>query len=71
MWATSAATGSSWGGAVKERANKARFDDRGLLVWLTDRMREQGLILRKDERGDPRTQLYLLLPITGEECDRR
>ncbi len=55
---------------VKDRSTKATFDDSGLLAWLTDRMREQGLILRNDDRGDPTTQLCPPLVITREECDR-
>ncbi|MDP9357088.1 MAG: aminotransferase class III-fold pyridoxal phosphate-dependent enzyme [Chloroflexota bacterium] len=55
---------------VKDRSTKATFDDSGLLAWLTDRMREQGLILRNDDRGDPTTQLCPPLVITHEECDR-
>ncbi len=33
-------------------------------------MREQGLILRNDDRGDLTTQLCPPLVITREECDR-
>ncbi len=55
---------------VKDRNTKATFDDSALLTWLTDRMREQGLILRNDDRGDPTTQLCPPLVITREECDK-
>ena len=55
---------------VKDRATKESFDDSALLQWLTDEMREQGLILRNDERNDPTTQLCPPLVITREECDR-
>ncbi len=57
-------------GLVKDRETKATFDDSALLVWLTDRTREQGLILRNDDRSDPTTQLCPPLVITREECDR-
>ncbi len=55
---------------VKDRETKATFHDSVLLAWLTDRMREQGLILCNDDRGDPTTQLCPPLVITREECDR-
>ncbi|MDP9368221.1 MAG: aminotransferase class III-fold pyridoxal phosphate-dependent enzyme [Chloroflexota bacterium] len=55
---------------VEDRETKATFDDSALLARLTDRMREQGLILRNDDRGDPTTQLCPLLVITREECDQ-
>ena len=40
------------------------------LAWLTDEMRQRGLILRNDSRNDPTTQLCPPLVITREECDR-
>ncbi len=55
---------------VKDRETKATFHDSVLLAWPTDRMCEQGLILRNDDRSDPTTQLYRPLVITREECDR-
>jgi len=44
--------------------------DGEILVWLTQEMRNEGLILRNDGRGDPTTQLCPPLVITTEECDR-
>ena len=41
-----------------------------MLPWLTDWLRERGLILRNDDRNDPTTQLCPPLVITREECDR-
>lgn len=55
---------------VSDRATKASFNDSALLQWLTDQMRDQGLILRNDDRHDPTTQLCPPLVITREECDR-
>src|SRR5215218_4697511 len=55
---------------VKDKATKEPPAEPELLHWLTDRMREQGLILRNDDRGDPTTQLCPPLVITKEECDR-
>ena len=55
---------------VSDRATKASPDDPQLLAWLTDRMRERGLILRNDDRNDPTTQICPPLVITREECDR-
>jgi adenosylmethionine-8-amino-7-oxononanoate aminotransferase len=55
---------------VADRATKETFRDNALLTWLTDQMRERGLILRNDSRNDPTTQLCPPLVITREECDR-
>ena len=55
---------------VSDKATKATFKDAALLEWLTDQMRERGLILRNDGRNDPTTQLCPPLVITREECDR-
>ena len=55
---------------VADKATKETFRDKDLLAWLTDRMRERGLILRNDGRNDPTTQLCPPLVITREECDR-
>lgn len=55
---------------VADRATKETFRDNGLLAWLTDQMRDRGLILRNDSRNDPTTQLCPPLVITREECDR-
>ena len=55
---------------VADRETKETFRDKGLLAWLTDQMRERGLILRNDGRNDPTTQLCPPLVITREECDR-
>jgi adenosylmethionine-8-amino-7-oxononanoate aminotransferase len=55
---------------VKNKATKESPAEPDLLHWLTDRMREEGLILRNDDRGDPTTQLCPPLVITKEECDR-
>ncbi len=55
---------------VSDRATKASPDDPKLLAWLTDQMRERGLILRNDDRNDPTTQICPPLVITREECDR-
>lgn len=40
------------------------------LVWMSDQMREHGMIVRNDGRGDPTTQLSPPLVITEAECDR-
>lgn len=56
---------------VKDKATKETLPyDGDHLVWLTAEMREQGLILRNDGRGDPTTQLCPPLVITEAECDR-
>jgi adenosylmethionine-8-amino-7-oxononanoate aminotransferase len=55
---------------VKDRATRESFDDSALLQWLTNQLRDQGLILRNDDRNDPTTQLCPPLVITREECDR-
>ena len=55
---------------VADRETKATFRDDALLAWLTDQMRNRGLILRNDSRNDPTTQLCPPLVITREECDR-
>jgi len=55
---------------VADRDTKETFRDNALLAWLTDKMRERGLILRNDSRNDPTTQLCPPLVITREECDR-
>ena len=44
--------------------------DADVLQWMTDEMREQGLIIRNDGRGDPTTQICPPLIITESECDR-
>jgi adenosylmethionine-8-amino-7-oxononanoate aminotransferase len=55
---------------VTDKATKGTFKDAALLEWLTDQMRDRGLILRNDGRNDPTTQLCPPLVITREECDR-
>ena len=55
---------------VADKASKTSPDDPTLLGWLTDFMRERGLILRNDDRNDPTTQICPPLVITREECDR-
>ena len=55
---------------VANRDTKETFRDNALLAWLTDQMRERGLILRNDGRNDPTTQLCPPLVITRDECDR-
>ena len=55
---------------VADRDTRETFRDGALLAWLTDEMRERGLILRNDSRNDPTTQLCPPLVITREECDR-
>lgn len=55
---------------VVDRNTKETFRDNALLTWLTDQLRERGLILRNDGRNDPTTQLCPPLVITQEECDR-
>jgi adenosylmethionine-8-amino-7-oxononanoate aminotransferase len=55
---------------VANRETKETFHDNALLAWLTDQMRDRGLILRNDSRNDPTTQLCPPLVITREECDR-
>jgi len=37
---------------------------------MTEEMRDQGLIIRNDGRGDPTTQICPPLIITESECDR-
>lgn len=54
---------------VADKATKATFHDGKLLSWLTDQMRERGLIVRNDGRNDPTTQLCPPLILTREECD--
>jgi adenosylmethionine-8-amino-7-oxononanoate aminotransferase len=44
--------------------------DADVLQWMTDEMRDQGLIIRNDGRGDPTTQICPPLIITESECDR-
>jgi adenosylmethionine-8-amino-7-oxononanoate aminotransferase len=55
---------------VKDRSTKEPPSEPELLSWLTDHMRDEGLILRNDDRGDPTTQLCPPLVITKDECDR-
>jgi adenosylmethionine-8-amino-7-oxononanoate aminotransferase len=55
---------------VADKATKASPADPELLGWLTDFMRQRGLILRNDDRNDPTTQICPPLVITEEECDR-
>ncbi len=55
---------------VADKATKESFHDAKLLSWLTDQMRERGLIVRNDGRNDPTTQLCPPLILTREECDR-
>ncbi|MGH2614486.1 MAG: aspartate aminotransferase family protein [Thermomicrobiales bacterium] len=55
---------------VANRDSKESFRDKALLAWLSDEMRDRGLILRNDSRNDPTTQLCPPLVITREECDR-
>lgn len=55
---------------VADKATKASPSDPKLLGWLTDQMRERGLILRNDDRNDPTTQLCPPLVITRDEVDR-
>jgi adenosylmethionine-8-amino-7-oxononanoate aminotransferase len=55
---------------VADKATKETFRDNSLLEWLTDAMRDRGLIVRNDGRNDPTTQLCPPLVITREECDR-
>jgi adenosylmethionine-8-amino-7-oxononanoate aminotransferase len=55
---------------VADKATKRSPEDRELLGWLTDFMRQRGLILRNDDRNDPTTQICPPLVITKEECDR-
>ena len=55
---------------VADRETKQTFRDSSLLAWLTDQMRQRGLILRNDDRNDPTTQLCPPLVITRAECDR-
>lgn len=55
---------------VADKETKETFRNNALLAWLTDQMRDRGLILRNDSRNDPTTQLCPPLVITREECDR-
>jgi adenosylmethionine-8-amino-7-oxononanoate aminotransferase len=55
---------------VADRATNETFRDAKLLGWLTEQMRNKGLILRNDSRNDPTTQLCPPLVITREECNR-
>ncbi len=55
---------------VADKSTKETFRDNALLAWLTDEMRQKGLILRNDSRNDPTTQLCPPLVITRDECDR-
>jgi adenosylmethionine-8-amino-7-oxononanoate aminotransferase len=55
---------------VADKAAKTSPAEPGLLAWLTDVMRQRGLILRNDDRNDPTTQICPPLVITSEECDR-
>jgi L-2,4-diaminobutyrate transaminase len=55
---------------VADKATKASPEDPALLGWLTDVMRQRGLILRNDDRNDPTTQICPPLVITEAECDR-
>ena len=56
---------------VKDRDTRETlpYDD-DHLQWMTDEMRNQGLIIRNDGRGDPTTQLCPPLVFTKDECDR-
>jgi adenosylmethionine-8-amino-7-oxononanoate aminotransferase len=55
---------------VSNPATEASPTDPTLLPWLTDRMRERGLIVRNDDRNDSTTQLCPPVVIIREECDR-
>ncbi|HEX5499161.1 MAG TPA: aminotransferase class III-fold pyridoxal phosphate-dependent enzyme, partial [Thermomicrobiales bacterium] len=55
---------------VADKATKETFRDNSLLEWLSDAMRDRGLIVRNDGRNDPTTQLCPPLVITRDECDR-
>jgi adenosylmethionine-8-amino-7-oxononanoate aminotransferase len=55
---------------VDKKTKETLPEDTEHLIWLTDQMREHGLILRNDGRGDPSTQLCPPLVFTREECDR-
>ena len=56
---------------VKDRETRETLPyDVEILQWLSGEMRNHGLILRNDSRGDPTTQLCPPLVITREECDR-
>jgi len=55
---------------VRNRKTKERPKDTGLMLWMTNELRRQGILLRNDERIDPTTQLSPPLVITREECDR-
>ena len=49
---------------------RAASSSEGLMLWMTNELRRQGILLRNDERIDPTTQLSPPLVITREECDR-
>lgn len=55
---------------VRDKRTKERPKDAGLMLWMTNELRRQGILLRNDERVDPTTQLSPPLVITREECDR-
>jgi adenosylmethionine-8-amino-7-oxononanoate aminotransferase len=56
---------------VRDRETRETLPyDADVLQWMTSELRNRGLILRLDNRGDPTTQLCPPLVITREECDR-
>lgn len=55
---------------VRNRETKESLDDKALLGWLSDRMKEQGLICRADDRLDSVLQLSPPLNIARSDLDR-
>lgn len=55
---------------VRDRESRESLSEERLMVWLSDQLKQRGLICRADDRLEPVIQLAPPLVITKEEADR-
>lgn len=55
---------------VRDRATRESLAEERLMVWLSDQLKQRGLICRADDRLEPVIQLAPPLILTREEADR-
>jgi adenosylmethionine-8-amino-7-oxononanoate aminotransferase len=55
---------------VRDRTTRESLDEERLMVWLSDQLKQRGLICRADDRLEPVIQLAPPLILTRDEADR-
>jgi adenosylmethionine-8-amino-7-oxononanoate aminotransferase len=54
---------------VRDRTTRESLDEERLMVWLSDQLKQRGLICRADDRLEPVIQLAPPLILTRDEAD--